>query len=207
VVALLKDIAYARGLGAILSKGIRAAAKQWNAEDLAVHVKGLEPSGYDPRVLKGMALAYGTSDRGACHLRSTFYKHELTGLFDPEQIPGKAAAFSDWEDRHILMDTMVFCRFYRDFYPWEVFAKVVKLVMGIDLSERELRDVAWSVHDDTRRFNLREGLTPKDDRLPLRLLREALPETGKGLTEDQMTTMLDEYYQARKWDVQGNPHS
>jgi aldehyde:ferredoxin oxidoreductase len=207
IVALLKDIAYRRGLGAVLSQGIKVAAKQWDTEDLAVHVKGMEPSGYDPRVLKGMALAYGTSDRGACHLRSTFYKYELGGLFDPEQITGKAAVFSDWEDRHIFMDTMVFCRFYRDFYLWDVFARVAKLVMGLDLSEEELRAVAWAVHDDTRRFNLREGLTPQDDRLPARLLREMLPETSKGLTEDQMTVMQMEYYQARKWDKQGRPQA
>ena len=58
-------------------------------EDVAVHVKGLEPAGYDPRVLKGMGLAYAVSDRGACHLRTTFYKPELTGMIDPSQIEGK----------------------------------------------------------------------------------------------------------------------
>jgi aldehyde:ferredoxin oxidoreductase len=207
IVELVRDIAFKRGLGSVLAEGIRYAAKKWNAEDLAVHVKGMEPSGYDPRVLKGMSLAYGTSDRGACHLRSTFYKYELGGLFDPEQIEGKAKVFSDWEDRHILMDTMVFCRFYRDFYPWEVFMRVAKLLMGLDLSEAELRAVAWTVQNDTRHFNLREGLTSQDDRLPPRLLKETLPETGKGITEAQMTLMLSEYYQARKWDPQGRPQS
>ena len=180
IVGLVEDIAYRRGLGAVLAEGIKYAAQEWGAEDLAVHVKGMEPSGYDPRVLKGMSLAYGTSDRGACHLRSTFYKFELGGLFDPEQIAGKAAAFADWEDRHVLMDTMIFCRFYRDFYPWEVFHKAVKLLTGEDMSEEALRAVSWAVHDDTRRFNLREGLTPEDDRLPSRLLKEVLPEPARG---------------------------
>lgn len=45
-----------------------------------MHVKGLEPAGYDPRVLKGVGLGYATSDRGACHLRATFYKPELSGM-------------------------------------------------------------------------------------------------------------------------------
>jgi len=205
IVALVEDIAHRRGLGAVLAQGIRHAAREWDAEDLAVHVKGMEPSGYDPRVLKGMSLAYGTSDRGACHLRSTFYKFELGGLFDPEQIEGKAAAFADWEDRHILMDTMIFCRFYRDFYSWEVFQKVVRLLTGEEMSEAELRAVSRTVHDDTRRFNLREGLTPEDDRLPSRLLNEVLPETGKGISEEQMLQMLEEYYKARHWDAEGRP--
>ena len=207
IVALIEDIAHRRALGAVLAEGIKHAAKEWRAEDLAVHVKGMEPSGYDPRVLKGMSLAYGTSDRGACHLRSTFYKFELGGLFDPEQIEGKAEAFADWEDRHVLMDTMIFCRFYRDFYSWEVFSRIAKLLMGLDLSEEALREVARAVNDDARRFNLREGLTPQDDRLPSRLLKEVLPETGKGLSEAQMLCMLEEYYKARNWDAQGRPQS
>ncbi len=207
IVALVEDIACRRGLGAVLAEGIRHAARQWGAEDLAVHVKGMEPSGYDPRVLKGMSLAYGTSDRGACHLRSTFYKFELGGLFDPEQIEGKAAAFADWEDRHILMDTLIICRFYRDFYPWDVFRQAIRLLTGEDMSEEALRAVSRTVHDETRRFNLQEGLTPQDDRLPPRLLKEVLPETGKGLREDQMLQMLAEYYQARNWDAQGRPRS
>ena len=32
--------------------------------------KGLEMPGYDPRGSFGMALAYASSDRGACHMRS-----------------------------------------------------------------------------------------------------------------------------------------
>ena len=77
IAALLVEIAEKKGIGAILAEGIRNAATVWNLEDLAVHVKGMEPAGYDPRVLKGMGLGYATSDRGACHLRlnQTFFIH------------------------------------------------------------------------------------------------------------------------------------
>ena len=95
---LLKDMAYRRGIGKILSQGIKAAAKEWGMEDQAIHVKGLEPAGYDPRVLKGMGLAYGSSPRGACHLRATFYKPELTKMIDPDQIEGKAEMFARSEE-------------------------------------------------------------------------------------------------------------
>ncbi len=71
---ILTMIAYRKGVGKILSEGVRHAAKVWGMEEKAIHVKGLEPAGFDPRVLKGMGLAYATSDRGACHLRATFYK-------------------------------------------------------------------------------------------------------------------------------------
>ena len=72
IAELLHMIARREGIGDLLANGIRHAAKQWDLEDIAVHVKGMEPAGYDPRVLKGMGLAYATSDRGACHLRATF---------------------------------------------------------------------------------------------------------------------------------------
>ncbi|MEW6113571.1 MAG: aldehyde ferredoxin oxidoreductase C-terminal domain-containing protein, partial [Thermodesulfobacteriota bacterium] len=88
IAELLEDIAYRRGIGQILARGIKHAAEEFGLSDQAIHVKGLEPAGYDPRVLKGMGLAYGTSDRGACHLRTTFYKPELAKMIDPDQVEG-----------------------------------------------------------------------------------------------------------------------
>jgi aldehyde:ferredoxin oxidoreductase len=99
---------------------------------MAVHVKGLELAGYDPRALKGMGLSYVTSDRGACHLRATFYKPEISGMIPPDQIEGKAELFLDFEDRLTLFDTLILCRFYRDFYDWDQLAKMIYAVTGID---------------------------------------------------------------------------
>ena len=48
-----------------------AVEEELGLEGVAVHVKGMEPAGYDPRVSKGMGLGYITAARGACHLRAT----------------------------------------------------------------------------------------------------------------------------------------
>lgn len=205
IAQLLKDMATQQGLGAVLAGGIKDAARELDMVDDAIHVKGLEPAGYDPRVLKGMGLAYGTSDRGACHLRATFYKPELGGLVDPEQIEGKATVFTQWEDRLTFFDTLVLCRFYRDLYQWDQLQEMINGVTGLGLSVEEMRALAREVTSDVRRFNLREGLTPEDDHLPSRFHREALPETKKTISRDQMETMLQEYYQDRGWDTQGRP--
>lgn len=204
IAELLKDISARRGVGDLLAQGIRTVAKEWGMEDQAIHVKGLEPAGYDPRVLKGMGLAYGTSARGACHLRATFYKPELSGIVDPEKIEGKAATFVQWEDRLTLFDTFVLCRFFRDLYQWEELASIIKGVTGLVLTEAEMREVAGNVTDDTRRFNLQEGLTLEDDHLPKRFYKEMLPETSGRITQDQMSQLLAEYYKARGWDERGN---
>ena len=164
-------IARREGIGDVLAEGIRHAAKAWGLEDIAVHVKGMEPAGYDPRPLKGMGLAYGTSDRGACHLRATFYKPELSGMIPPDQIEGKAELFLEFESRLTIFDTLVLCRFYRDFYVWDKLGEVIRLVTGLDAGEKALKEKALAVADLIRRFNLREGLTPADDRLPTFLHR------------------------------------
>jgi aldehyde:ferredoxin oxidoreductase len=204
IATLLKDMAFRRGIGDILANGIKKAAQEWAMEDHAIHVKGLEPAGYDPRVLKGMGLAYGTSDRGACHLRATFYKPELTRMIDPDQIEGKAAMFAEWEDRLTIFDTLVLCRFYRDLYQWEELATIIEGTMGLRLTRDNMRSIASSITDNTRRFNISEGLTPRDDQLPARFHDEAL-ESGKVITRKQMAQLLEEYYDARGWDKTGIP--
>jgi aldehyde:ferredoxin oxidoreductase len=204
VAALLQKIARREGIGDVLAEGIVYAAKVWGLEHLAVHVKGLEPAGYDPRTLKGMALAYATSDRGACHLRTTFFRPELSGIIPPEAIKGKAEMLIDYEDRLNLFDALILCRFYRDLYPWEELEKVIHLVTGKRLSKEELRKTASRIADMTRIFNIREGLKPEHDRLPQRLHREPLP-SGQSLSEDELKYMIDEYYRLRGWDSEGVP--
>jgi len=205
IAALLRDMVYRRGIGKTLSKGIREAALEWGMEDEAVHVKGLEPAGYDPRVLKGMGLAYGSSPRGACHLRATFYKPELSKMIDPDQIEGKAEMFAEWEDRLIIFDTLILCRFYRDLYQWGDLSTMIKAVTGMSLDTEAMRSIASNISSTTRRFNIREGLTLKEDKLPNRYYKEALPESQKIITEAQMDRLLADYYKARGWDAQGVP--
>ena len=205
IAQLLEDIAKRRGIGDTLARGIKFTAKEWHMEDQAIHVKGLEPAGYDPRVLKGMGLAYASSARGACHLRATFYKAELSGIADPEKIDGKAKMFTEWEDRLTIFDTLILCRFYRDLYQWEELSTILKATTGMELNSEKMRSIAAKITDNTRRFNLREGLTLKEDRLPRRFFREVLPETQKIITENQMKQLITDYYKERGWNEKGEP--
>lgn len=198
IAALLKKIALRQDLGGLLAEGIRPASEELGLEDLAVHVKGLEPAGYDPRALTGMGLAYAVADRGACHLRSTFYKPELAGLTDPERIEAMAAMFIDFEDRCTLFDAMILCRFYRDLYPWEDLRRIVALTTGQTMGQPQLQALAARVTDSARGFNLREGLRGQDDHLPRRLMNEALPD-GRRIDPADHHRLRDEYYRLRQW--------
>lgn len=202
IAQLIKMIAAREGIGDILADGIIAASRAWGLEDIAIHVKGLEPAGYDPRTLKGMGLSFATSPRGACHLRTTFYKPELSGQIPPEQIIDKAQMLIDYEDRINIFDTLVLCRFYRDLYGWEELEIVLELVTGHPRSQNILKKVASNIVDMTRLFNIREGLQAKDDLLPKRLHQETL-SSGNSLTEEELTYMLKDYYRLRGWGEDG----
>jgi aldehyde:ferredoxin oxidoreductase len=199
IAQMLINIAQRKGTGRILSEGVRHAAQVWGMEEKAIHVKGLEPAGFDPRILKGMGLAYATSDRGACHLRATFYKSELSGQSDPDQIKGKAKLFVDYEDKMTLFDILILCRFYRDLITWNDLQKIIRAACGISLNKKELKGVASNVINLARTFNQREGLTKREDKLPRRFFREILGKSEKTIHPEELDQMLKEYYQLRGW--------
>ncbi|MBW1743479.1 MAG: aldehyde ferredoxin oxidoreductase family protein [Deltaproteobacteria bacterium] len=204
IAELLKKIAFRKGIGALLAQGIKQASEEWGLQDIAVHVKGLEPAGYDPRVLKGVGLGYATSDRGACHLRATFYKPELSGMIDPDVIEGKAAMFVDFEDRLTLFDALILCRFFRDLYPWEALCETVQGVTGIKADKKKLKEISANISNIVRTFNVREGLKREDDRLPKRLYREGL-RGGHRISEAELEKMVSDYYRLRGGEEEGKP--
>ncbi len=200
IAEILKKIAYRKGVGKVLSEGVRHAASVWGMENEAIHVKGLEPAGFDPRVLKGMGLAYATSDRGACHLRATFYKSELSGQIDPDQIRGKARLFIDYEDKMTLFDALILCRFYRDLITWSDLEEILRATCGLTLKKKGLKTIASGIINLARNFNRQEGMTNKDDKLPRRFFREVLQGTEKTIQPGELEVMLKEYYQLRGWE-------
>jgi aldehyde:ferredoxin oxidoreductase len=189
---LFRMIAAKEGVGALFGRGIKEVSEELGLEDVAVHVKGLEPAGFEPRALKGMGLSYATSARGACHLRGTFYKAELAGLIPKEQIEGKAALHIDFEDRAALFDSLILCRFFRDIILWDELAAVIAATTGLSYSKDELERLANAITEETRDFNRREGLTAEDDSLPPRFFEEKTAE-GEAITREELGIMLREY--------------
>ena len=201
-------IAYRKGIGAILADGVKIAAEKIGkgAEKYALHVKGLEYPGYDPRGSIGMALAYATADRGACHLRSWVIAKEAFGDLDPFTPEGKAAEVIDDQDRNSIKWSLILCDFYAADY--NIMVKLLSAATGAKSSENELKLIGERIWNLTRAFNVREGFTRKDDTLPPRMLKEALPSgKGKGhrITKVDFEKMLDEYYSLRGWTKDGIP--
>ena len=193
---LFELIAHNQGVGQTLGRGIKHAAQQLDLEDLAIHVKGLEPAGFDPRVLKGMGLTYAVAARGACHLRGTFYKAELSGQMDKNQIEGKAELMIDYEDRCALFDSLILCRFFRDLVGWDELTAIIHATTGLALNKDDLTILANNITQQSRQYNTREGLGPAADTLPKRFLTEPTAE-GATLTAAELDTMVQEYNEIR----------
>lgn len=188
------------GIGDIWADGVLRVEKEYGLEGAAVHVKGMEPAGYDPRVMKGMGLGYATATRGACHLRATMYKPELIGVIDPQAIEGKAAIYCDWEDRLTIMDTLLYCRFYRDLVQWPYITAVVNAAVGADYSEDDMHRIANRIVTMSHDFNAARGIGRESERLPEWVSDKPMEDEG-ALTfpQAEMEYMLADYYRIRGW--------
>jgi aldehyde:ferredoxin oxidoreductase len=207
----LELIGAREGLGALLAEGSRRAAEVvgQGSIDFAPQVKGLELPGYEPRTLQSMALGLAVNARGADHNRSGAYEADLSGQVD--RLEGGAAhvaAAVGTEDRAAVMDSMILCKFLRGVFeePFDEWARLLGTVTGWDLDAAELRATAARIVRAKRAFNLREGATAADDRLPARMLATPLElDSGRTatLTAERLQAMVDGYYAARGLDPAG----
>jgi aldehyde:ferredoxin oxidoreductase len=198
-------------LADLLAEGTRAAAARVGAgsDAWAMHVKGLELPGYDPRGLKTLALGLAVGARGACHNRSGAYEVDFgLGSDRLRAVPGRAAAAAESEDRAAVMDALVICKFLRhcfdDFYAES--AELLGAVTGWDLTGEELRRAGARIVTLKRLYNQREGAYRSHDTLPPRLFDEAVPDgpgAGSQLTRADLDAMLDAYYRVRGWHSDG----
>jgi len=209
----LDEIGARRALGDLLAEGSRRASAEvgGEAQSLAVHVKGLELPGYEPRTLQAMALGMAVNSRGADHNRSGAYEADLAGGHD--RLAGSAAhaaAAIVTEDRAAIMDSLILCKFLRGVFadPFPEWAALLGAVTGWDVDGAELERTAVRIVLAKRLFNLREGWTCEEDWLPERFLTETLElESGRiaALTPEQLHTMIDAYYGGRGLDGNGLP--
>lgn len=207
LIEVIHLIAKKEGIGHLLSEGVKRASEMIEgSSNFALHVKGLELPGYDPRGMKGQGLTYALSDRGACHVRSNTIRTELLGLpqpFDQYAYEGKPAMVRDLQLAYATYDCLVACLFGAFAITPRDYAEAVAAITGWPVTQEELRLVAERAWNLTRLFNVREGFTRKDDTLPERLFAEASsrgPSNGHVMDRPSFEKMLDEYYQIVGWD-------
>lgn len=211
LICALELMAYREGIGATLAEGCLGIAKakpQWAS--CLVHVKGMPFPAYDPRALKGMGLAFGTSSRGACHnVGGWTISDELgTGKYDRFALEGKGELISKLQNTRAYIDSLGVCTQVRKALgftdnPEEV---ILKHVTGLDLTAR-LMEVGERVYNLERLILVAEGVDRNADQLPARMsvvLREGKAK-GQSLNPEDYQVMLSDYYNVRGWNEQGVP--
>lgn len=211
VLAALQMTAHRTSLGSLLAEGSRRAAETIGngSQNWAMHVKGLEMPGYEPRSLKTMALALAVSTRGACHNRSSAYEADFSNRVDRLTIDDERGRITmEGEDYSAVLDSLIWCKFLRkafdDFYGES--ASIYERLTGWATTPEDLVHAGERINNIKKLFNIREGWTRSDDTLPARVFAETLPNgaaKGVGLTRSDVDMMIDGYYRARGWTVDG----
>ncbi|MBP1716388.1 MAG: aldehyde:ferredoxin oxidoreductase, partial [Deltaproteobacteria bacterium] len=216
MVKMTEKIAKREGLGQLLGEGVRIAAEKIgkNAVEFSLHIKGQELPAHDPRSFNAGAVGYATINRGACHLGFTHvFERVLSmpeiGIDQPLQrleVKGKGEAAAKTQNIMGLFDSLKVCKFamfgglkMTPILGW------YNMVTGIPLTMEEFLKTGERIFNLKRMYNVRCGISRKDDTLPGRFL--TLKHQGEGLTPNlpPLGQMLADYYEYRGWNEEGIP--
>ena len=220
VLELITRIAYRKELGNVLAEGVRRASKAIGkgSEYYAMHIKGQEVSAQDGRAQQSMGLAQATSSRGADHLKGfptidemgypteavqRYGKQYLPEIVDPTQTKYKPMVVKDGEEFCAIIDSVGICKFGTLFPPalyWEPIATALSLITGMELDVPKLKEIGERIVNLQRMYNVRHGITRRDDQQPRRMLEEKSPSGRAKGHVVYLDRMLDEYYDLREWD-------
>ncbi|WP_038033334.1 aldehyde ferredoxin oxidoreductase family protein [Thermopetrobacter sp. TC1] len=208
LVAAIDALCDGTEFGKLLGLGSKRLCEKFGKPELSMTVKGQEFPAYDPRGIQGMGLTYATSNRGACHLRSYTVASEVLGIpekTDPLVTEGKAALVKAFQDATAAVDSTGLCIFTTFAWTLEDIAPQVDAACEGEWTVEKLLEVGERIWNLERKFNLDAGITPDQDTLPQRILKEAA-KTGpaKGMV-NRLEEMLPEYYQLRGWTPEGVP--
>jgi aldehyde:ferredoxin oxidoreductase len=218
MVALVEKIGQREGIGKLMGEGSARMAQELgsNSEEFALHVKGLEIPGHDPRRFFGQALNYATSGRGSCHNASYAHFYEMAGTMpeigveevqDPYGVEGKAEFVATMQNFMCVMDCLIICRFSQvgkavtatNQLDW------LKLITGCEMDMSDFIKTGERVFNLKRLYNTRLGISRMDDFLPARFLTSN--REGEDITNQlpPIGRLLSDYYSCRGWSESGIP--
>lgn len=200
---LLHAMAYGRGLGKILSHGVKAASEQigQGSDAFAMHAKGMEFGGYECRAAFGQALQFALSNRGGCHhdlgLPARVEMNNGTNL----NIGGKGGLVKRAAIMRVVYDSAILCSFGRSVLGIEPIVQAVSAMWGENVTLEGLEAAALRTLNLERCYNVLAGVRRKDDRLPDRLLKEPLPEGPHQGSVVPLEELKDEFYHSFGWNT------
>ncbi|MBN2422079.1 aldehyde ferredoxin oxidoreductase family protein [Candidatus Woesearchaeota archaeon] len=192
----------------MLGEGSKRAALQTgkNTIKFAMQIKGLETSAYPFRPMQTGALGHATCITGAFYQRSGSYQYDEKDTFDRFSLDDKRGKpVADGEDDYTLVDSLIICKFSRRIYTdKEKVAELWYWVTGEKLKYADLLERGRRIYTLGKCFNVRHGLTRKDDYLPARAYEEPLNDhinKNAVVKMNEWDIALDSYYKYRGWDM------
>jgi aldehyde:ferredoxin oxidoreductase len=188
---LIDQIRLGTELGRKLGEGAAAMGEAYGVERVPV-VKRQAMSAYDPRSIKGMGFTYATTPQGADHTCGQTIRAKVNHL-DPmaqRELSLNAQLNMGGYD---MLGACIFAGF-----GYAASDGVIKRLLSArygwnDLPDNILQEMGKQTIKMEREFNQRAGFTAKDDRIPLWMTREELPENGAvfDVPDDELDRIFD----------------
>ena len=216
---LISQMAFADGFGALLSKGVRQAARVIGkgADQYAPHVKGLELSAYHPGSIMGTALGYAISSRGGDYnnvyasLEYRWSKDQASHSFgSPEAVDihatrGKGELIRRAVLVNIVLDSLGLCKVpvlsMIGAFDLRGEAELASSLTGLTITADALFKIGDRIASMERCFNLRQSPDMDHDTLPPMFM----DQPGSNLNQETLDAMISDYYTAMGWDEFGTP--
>ena len=220
VLKMMEKGARREGFGDLIADGTEIAAQKIGkgADRFVSSCKGVQCGGEEIKVLIGTALNYVTATIPA-HVEEGMPIVEIKGMdsreaiekfgtddLDPESY-NKSAVTIYYQDLCLACDILGVCKFFTEWTGQELsfkeLARLFETCTGMDMDEKNIRNVSRRVRNVERSFLVREGITRKDDKVTGKVTEPIKKGQRVGLTfdEEKFSKLLDEYYQGRGWDV------
>ncbi len=192
--------------GKDLAMGSRRLCEKYGRPELSMSVKGQEFPAYDPRGIQGIGLNYATSNRGACHVRGYTIASEVLGIpvkTEQTDTDGKPELVKAFQDATALVDSSGLCLFTTFAWGMDNIAPQIDGACEGDWTVEKCLEVGERIWNLERDFNNAAGFTSNDDKLPKRLLEEAIKSGPTAGQVNRLGEMLPKYYELRGWTDQG----
>lgn len=226
---IIEKIANREGIGNLLAEGVKKMAERLGekAKKLAVHCKGLEFPGHDPRVKKSLSLAYSLTPIGADHMSSihdtlntpatpTLVRNRLKplGIYEPLDLddlgPRKAKYFYQTHVIYSVYSCLDICLFVMAparALNFNQLVGAVDAITGWETSLWELAQLGERRLQMMRSFNIASGFTKADDMLPPRMFKPMVGGNtdGKKVNLKEFLDAIKTVYDIAGWDENGKP--
>jgi len=217
IVAMLEKLAKRQGFGDVLADGVKVATDKIGkgADKYAVHVGGQELPMDDPRFAPSHGMNYQADPTPGRHTQSGLANIEAGTEFPGLELPpldkytytGKGKYETILKNQVHMVNCSGMCLFGWLCLPWSELCDALSAVTGWPFSQEELYKTGERVATLRQAFNVREGIAPKDFKLPQRAKGEPpLKEGPVANVTVPVDDLVKDYYQAMDWNPEtGKP--